>query len=65
MPTRRNHRVLRKLGLLQSGVHKEKVLAVRWQLAGGKYEVDERLNVALDKLIEDIINEKKSTAVHR
>jgi hypothetical protein len=48
-------------------VRKEKVITVRRQLAEGKYPINERLNVAFDKLIEDIItkrveeNEEKST----
>ncbi len=52
-------------------VRKEKVITVRRQLAGGKYPINERLNVALDKLIEGLItkrvqeNEEKSTTRHR
>jgi len=47
-------------------VRKEKVFAVRHQLAEGKYGINERLSVALDKVIEDLItkrveeNEEKS-----
>ncbi len=52
-------------------VRREKVLAVRRQLAEGKYPINERLNVALDKLIEDLItkrveqNEKKNKTQHK
>jgi len=35
-------------------VRKEKVFAVRHQLAEGKYGINERLSVALDKVIEDL-----------
>ena len=52
-------------------VRKEKILAVRRQLAEGKYPINERLNVALDKLIENLItkrvqeNDEKNTKQHR
>ncbi|MHC4489144.1 MAG: carbon storage regulator [Planctomycetota bacterium] len=52
-------------------VRKEKVITVRRQLAKGKYPINERLNVALDKLLDDLItkrveeNEEKSTTQHR
>lgn len=52
-------------------VRKQKVLTVRRQLAEGKYPINERLNVALDRLIEDLItkriqeNEEKSTTQHQ
>ncbi len=52
-------------------VRREKVLAVRRQLAEGKYPINERLNVALDKLLEDLItkrveqNEKKNKTQHK
>jgi hypothetical protein len=52
-------------------VRKEKVLTVRRQLAEGKYPINEQLNVALDKLLEDLItqgveeNEEKSTTQHQ
>jgi len=35
---------------------KKKVLAVRKQLAAGKYNIDKKLNVALDHLLEDLLN---------
>ena len=38
-------------------VRKVKVLAVRQQLADGKYDLSERLDIALDRLLGDIITE--------
>ena len=35
-------------------VHKMKVLAVRQQLAEGRYGLDERLDTAVDRLIETV-----------
>jgi len=35
-------------------VRKVKVLAVRQQLAEGKYDLSERFSIALDRLLEDI-----------
>ena len=35
-------------------VRKEKVLDVRRQLTEGKYDLNERLDVALDKVLEDL-----------
>jgi hypothetical protein len=52
-------------------VRKGKVLTVRRQLAERKYPINEWLNVALDRLIEDLItkrvqeNEEKSTTQHQ
>ncbi len=43
--------VLRKIASLPE-VRKEKVLDVRRQLTEGKYDLDERLEVALDKVLE-------------
>ena len=43
--------VLRKIASLPE-VRKEKVLDVRRQLTEGKYDLDERLDVALDKVLE-------------
>ncbi|MFH1717168.1 MAG: hypothetical protein ABIF19_07445 [Planctomycetota bacterium] len=37
------------------GFRKRKVLAVRRRLAEGRYAVNERISVALDRLIEDIM----------
>ena len=59
-------RLSEKINSLQK-VRKEKVLAVRHQVDAGKYDINERLNVAADRLIEDLItkrmeeNEVKST----
>ena len=46
--------VLKKIASLP-GVRTEKVLNVRRQLTEGKYNLNERLNVALDKALEDLI----------
>jgi len=35
-------------------VHKRKVLAVRQQLVEGRYDFDERLDTAVDRLIETV-----------
>jgi hypothetical protein len=43
--------VLRKIASLPE-VRREKVLDVRRQLTEGKYDLDERLDVALDKVLE-------------
>jgi hypothetical protein len=43
--------VLRKIASLPE-VRKDKVLDVRRQLTEGKYDLDERLDVALDKVLE-------------
>jgi len=45
--------VLRKIASLPE-VRKEKVLGVRRQLTEGKYDLDERLDVALDKVLEHL-----------
>lgn len=39
---------------LTSG-RKEKILAVRQQLTEGRYDLDERLNIALDRMLESLI----------
>jgi len=36
-------------------VRKEKILTIRNKLIEGKYDLDERLNLALDKFIEDLL----------
>ena len=36
-------------------VRREKVLSVRRQLTEGKYDLNERLDVVLDKVLEDLI----------
>jgi len=45
--------VLKKIALLPE-VRKEKVLNVRQQLNKGKYNLNERLDIALDKVLEDL-----------
>ena len=45
--------VLKKIALLPE-VRKEKVLDVRWQLTEGKYNLNERLDIALDRVLEDL-----------
>ena len=63
-------RLLEKVASLPKA-RREKILAVRYQLDAGKYNIDERLNVATDRLIENLItkgieeNEAKSTTRHR
>ena len=45
--------VLKKIASLPE-VRKEKILDVRRQLTEGKYNLNERLDVALDKVLEDL-----------
>jgi hypothetical protein len=45
--------VLKKIASLPE-VRKEKVLDVRQQLSKGKYRLNERLDIALDKVLEDL-----------
>ena len=46
--------VLKNIALLPE-VRKEKILNVRKQLTNGNYDLNDRLNVALDKVLEDLI----------
>jgi hypothetical protein len=46
-------KVLKKIASLPE-VRKEKVLDVRQQLTEGKYELNEHLDFALDKVLEDL-----------
>lgn len=46
--------VLKKIASLPE-VRKEKVLNVRHQLTEGQYDINKRLNIALDKVLEDIV----------
>jgi hypothetical protein len=46
-------KVLKRIASLPNG-RKEKVLDVRQQLTEGKYEFNEYLDVALDKVLEDL-----------
>lgn len=63
-------RVSEKINSLPQA-RKDKVLAVRQKLNAGKYRIDERLNLATDRLIENLItegteeNEAKSTTRRR
>jgi predicted XRE-type DNA-binding protein len=45
--------VLKKIATLPE-VRKEKVLDLRQQLSKGKYRLNERLDVALDRVLEDL-----------
>jgi len=45
--------VLKKIASLPE-VRKEKILDVRRQLTEGKYNLNERLDVAIDKVLEDL-----------
>ncbi|MGA1979784.1 MAG: flagellar biosynthesis anti-sigma factor FlgM [Sedimentisphaerales bacterium] len=45
--------VLKKIASLPE-VRKEKVLDLRRQLSKGKYRLNERLDIALDKVLEDL-----------
>ena len=45
--------VLKKIASLPE-IRQQKVLDVRRQLTEGKYELNERLNVALDRVLEDL-----------
>ncbi len=45
--------VLKKIASLPE-VRKEKVLDVRQQLTEGKYDLNKRLDIALDKVLEDL-----------
>ncbi|MDD5326247.1 MAG: flagellar biosynthesis anti-sigma factor FlgM [Phycisphaerae bacterium] len=46
--------VLKKIASLPE-VRKEKVLDVRERISKGRYKLNERLDVALDKVLEDLI----------
>ena len=45
--------VLKKIASLPE-VRKDKVLNIRQQLTNGKYDLNERLDIALDKVLEDL-----------
>jgi hypothetical protein len=45
--------VLQKIACLPE-VRKDKILNVRRQLTDGKYDLSERLDIALDKVLEDL-----------
>ncbi len=46
--------VLKKIASLPE-VRQQKVLNVRQQLTTGKYDLNERLDIALDKVLEELI----------
>jgi hypothetical protein len=46
--------VLKKIASLPE-VRKEKVLNVRHQLTEGQYDINKRLDIALDKVLEDLV----------
>lgn len=45
--------VLKKIASLPE-IRKDKVLDVRKKLTDGKYDLNERLNIAMDKVLEDL-----------
>ncbi len=45
--------VLKKIASLPE-IRKDKILSVRRQLTDGKYDLNERLNLAMDKVLEDL-----------
>lgn len=45
--------VLQRIASLPE-VRKDKILDVRQQLTNGKYDLNERLDIALDKVLEDL-----------
>jgi hypothetical protein len=45
--------VLKRIASLPE-IRKDKVLGVRRQLTDGKYDVNERLDIALDKVLEEL-----------
>ena len=45
--------VLKKIAALPE-VSRDKILNVRHQLTNGKYDLNERLDIALDKVLEDL-----------
>ena len=46
---------LEKIPSLPRDVRKKKVLAIRCQLAKGKYDINRRLNAAIDKILKNLI----------
>jgi len=50
-------RLLKKVASLPTA-RREKILAVRRQLDAGKYSIDERLNAATDRLIENLLTKE-------
>jgi len=56
--TSRCHTVNHKWGF-GPGVRKDKILSVRQKLIKGKYDLNKRLDVVLDKILEDLITLKR------
>ena len=50
--------VLKKVAALPE-IRKEKVLGVRQQITKGQYDLNDRLDIALDKVIEDLISQNQ------
>jgi hypothetical protein len=50
-------KLLKKIASLQKA-RKEKILTVRYQLDSDNYNIDERLNMAVDRLIENLITNR-------
>jgi hypothetical protein len=40
-------------------IHRRKIANIRRQLARGKYEINVRINIVLDRILEDLIHRKK------
>ena len=40
-------------------IRRKKIVDIRRQLARGKYDVNERLNVVLDGILDDLIHRRK------
>ena len=53
--TGNNKKVLHRNTRFPSSLRKKKILAVREKLAAGKYDVDGKLNVAFDRLLEELL----------
>jgi hypothetical protein len=47
--------VLKRTQLRPTDIRIEKVLEIRRQLAEGKYDINKRLNGALDKILENLV----------
>jgi len=44
---------------LLPSVRRKNILEIRQQIIEGRYDIDKRLNIALDRLIEDLIAEDR------
>ncbi len=54
VPTGTIHCLVQRITSLSSEIRKEKVRSIRQQLAEGKYDVDERLNVVSDIVFDEL-----------